>query len=70
MLPADGDVPNAAAMAKLWTDAVREHQRGELAAAREKYAHVLALQPGYAPANFLLGVMQRDSGDFAPLDET
>jgi len=64
-LSADGEVPDAAGMAKMWTEAVLEHQRGALAVAREKYGRVLALQPGYAPGHYLLGITQRDSGDAA-----
>jgi len=64
-LPPDGEVPDAAGMAKMWTDAVLEHQRGALAVALEKYVRILALQPGYAPGHYLLGVAQRDSGDAA-----
>jgi predicted O-linked N-acetylglucosamine transferase (SPINDLY family) len=64
-LPPDCEVPDAAGMAKLWTEAVLQHQRGELAAARHSYAHVLSLQPGYAPAHYLLGIAQKDAGDLA-----
>ena len=62
-LPAPGAVPNAAAMASAWEAAVRAHQQGDLAAAREGYGRVLALQPGHAPAHYLLGIALRDGGD-------
>ena len=62
-LPPPDEVPEIRAMAALWDDAVRTHQKGELTAAREKYAGVLALQDGYAPAHYLLGVALRDEGD-------
>jgi hypothetical protein len=58
-------VPHAPAMAALWTDAVRAHQRGDTPTARAKYAQVLELQPEYAPGHYLLGVVLRDSGDLA-----
>ena len=64
-LPPDDDVPDASGMAATWTDAVRTQQRGEPAAARERYARVLAWQPGFAPAHYLLGIVERDSGDLA-----
>jgi hypothetical protein len=62
-LPSADDVPRAPAMAALWTDAVRAHQRADLHDARAKYGQVLELQPGYAPGHYLLGVVLRDSGD-------
>ena len=64
-LPSEDAIPDAAGMAKLWTDAVREHQRGDLSVARARYAQVLELQPEYAPGHFLLGIAQRDSGELA-----
>ena len=64
-LPPADDVPRAPAMAALWTDAVRAHQRGDTPTARAQYAQVLELQPEYAPGHYLLGVVLRDSGDLA-----
>ncbi|MDH5245726.1 MAG: tetratricopeptide repeat protein, partial [Betaproteobacteria bacterium] len=62
-VPASGEIPDAAAMAAMWEDAVRVHQQGALTEARERYARVLALQPGHAPAHYLLGIVLRDSSD-------
>ncbi len=62
-LPPDDDVPDASAMAARWTEAVRTQQRGDLAAARECHTRVLAWQPDYAPAHYLLGIVERDCGD-------
>jgi predicted O-linked N-acetylglucosamine transferase (SPINDLY family) len=64
-LPVTGDVPNITTMASMWEGAVRAHQGGELAAASEQYARVLALQPGHAPAHYLLGITLRERGDHA-----
>jgi predicted O-linked N-acetylglucosamine transferase (SPINDLY family) len=50
-----------AALAALWTDAVRAHQAGDRAAALAGYAKVLELQPGFAPAHYLSGVALRDN---------
>jgi len=62
-LAVSDEIPDAAAMAAMWEDAVRAHQQGALPEARERYARVLALQPGHAPAHYLLGVALRDSGE-------
>ncbi len=62
-LPAANNVPDIATMASLWESAVRAHQGGELTAASERYAGVLALQPGHAPVHYLLGIALRDGGD-------
>ncbi len=62
-LPAPADVPDAAGMAAAWEEAIRAHQRGEYGAAREGYDRVLALQPGFAQAHYLRGVLLRDAGD-------
>ena len=65
-LPPDaGEVPDAAGMAAAWDAAVRAHQRGETAAAHEAYGRVLALQPGFAQAHYLRGVLHRDAGNTA-----
>lgn len=53
----------AAALAALWEEGVRAHQRADRSRAREVYARVLELQPGFAPAHFLSGVLARDEGD-------
>jgi len=41
----------------LWDRSVRQHQHGDLAAAAEGYGQVVAIQPGFAPALHLLGVV-------------
>jgi predicted O-linked N-acetylglucosamine transferase (SPINDLY family) len=55
----------ASTLAAWWESAVRAHQRGETAAAREGYARILDVQPEYAPAHYLMGVLARDAGEFA-----
>ena len=50
-------------MAAAWAEAVRAHQRGDRARARELYVRVLALQPGYVPGEYLYGIATRDAGD-------
>ena len=62
-LPGDGETPSATEMNALWEEAVRSHQRGDLATARATYARVLQVQPEHAPAHYLFGVALRDSGD-------
>jgi protein O-GlcNAc transferase len=58
------DAPlDAAATAAMWAEAVRTHQNGNRGRARELYAAVLAQQPGYAPAHYLMGIALRDDGD-------
>ncbi len=54
---------DAAALDALWSDAVRSHQRGENAAALAAYSRLLDLQPRFAPAHYLRGVLARDTGD-------
>ena len=58
--PTPEGVPDAAGMAAAWDEAVRAHQRGDVAAAREAYGRVLALQPGFAKAHYLRGILYRD----------
>ncbi len=53
----------AADLGAAWEDAVRVHQDGDTEAARAAYDRLLELQPGYAPAHFLRGVLARDAGD-------
>jgi predicted O-linked N-acetylglucosamine transferase (SPINDLY family) len=45
-----------------WQTAVTAHQAGESEAAIAGYRDVLAEQPGYAPGQYLLGVLLRDLG--------
>jgi len=60
------DAPqDPAATALAWTDAVRAHQQGDRRAALDRYAAMLAQQPGFAPAHYLCGVVHRDEGDHA-----
>jgi predicted O-linked N-acetylglucosamine transferase (SPINDLY family) len=56
---------DATALAALWGDAVRAHQRGDAAAAQGAYSRLLDLQPGFAPGHYLRGVLARDLGDLA-----
>jgi predicted O-linked N-acetylglucosamine transferase (SPINDLY family) len=56
---------DASAMSAVWTEAVREHQRGERASALAGYARVLEQQPAFAPAHYLSGAAHRDDGDTA-----
>lgn len=56
-------IPDAAGMTALFEGAVRAHKDGALPVARLTYERVLALQPGYAPAHFLLGDVLRNSGE-------
>jgi protein O-GlcNAc transferase len=59
---ADVGARSAAELAAAWRAAVAAHQAGEADAAIAGYRDVLAEQPGYAPAQYLLGVLLRDRG--------
>jgi predicted O-linked N-acetylglucosamine transferase (SPINDLY family) len=61
--PTPSNFPDPADMAAVWDEAVRAHQRGDHAVARERYSRVLDLQPGFAPALHLRGVLNRESGE-------
>jgi predicted O-linked N-acetylglucosamine transferase (SPINDLY family) len=50
------------AMKALWEQAVRAHQQEDRAAARAHYDRILDLQPQFAPAHHLRGVLDRDDG--------
>lgn len=50
----------ARAMAELWRDAVRAHQAQDGEAAIAAYRAVIALQPDFSRAHYLLGVLLRD----------
>jgi predicted O-linked N-acetylglucosamine transferase (SPINDLY family) len=50
-------------LAARWDAAVAAHGNREYPAARDGYARVLAEQPGYVPALYLGGVLERDTGD-------
>ena len=52
----------AAEISAAWQAAVAAHQAGESEAAIAGYRDVLAEQPGYAPGQYLLGVLLRDLG--------
>ncbi len=42
---------------------MRAHQRGDRQVARDAYAKVLEVQPEFAPAHYLTGILDRDGGD-------
>jgi predicted O-linked N-acetylglucosamine transferase (SPINDLY family) len=50
---------SAVELAELWRGAVALHQAGDAEAAIERYRELLADQPGYAPAHYLLGALFR-----------
>ena len=54
---------SAAELANTWAEGVRAQQQGEHLRARNAYAQVLALQPEFAPAHYLWGILARDAGD-------
>ncbi len=61
---AAADCPvTAAVLAATWEDAVHAHQRGDRSGARDLYAKVIALQPRFAAAHYLLGILAREDGD-------
>ncbi len=59
-----GDVAahSASELAARWRAAVGAHQSGDAEAAIAAYRELLVEQPGYAPAQHLLGVLLRDRG--------
>src|SRR6185312_6640652 len=56
---------SAAAMSGRWREAVRAHQTHDAASALAAYRDVLELQPDFARARYLLGVLLRDQGQQA-----
>ena len=48
-----------------WEAAVRAHQSDDTTAAREGYARILNVQPEYAPAHYLMGMLAQKTGDLA-----
>jgi predicted O-linked N-acetylglucosamine transferase (SPINDLY family) len=56
---------DAAGVAALWEEALRAHQQGNRVTARAAYSRVLDLQPGFAPAHYLRGVVEREDGNAA-----
>ncbi|HEV8256182.1 MAG TPA: tetratricopeptide repeat protein [Casimicrobiaceae bacterium] len=59
---ADASAHSAAELGATWRAAVAAHQGGDGDAAIAGYRVLLAEQPGYAPAQHLLGVLLRDRG--------
>jgi protein O-GlcNAc transferase len=55
-------IPDAQTMDTLWADAVDAHRAGNPTAAQLHYQHILALQPAFARAHYLLGVALREQG--------
>src|SRR5439155_9158788 len=55
----------AASLAATWEAGVRAHQRGDRDAALDAYAKVLEVQPEFALAHYLMGILARDAGDAA-----
>jgi len=53
---------SAAELSGLWSTAVAAHQAGEVDRALTGYREVIAEQPEYAPAHYLLGILLRDVG--------
>ncbi len=66
--PATGLVADA--LSTLWDASVRAHQQGDLAAAAAGYDDVLAVEPGFAPALHLCGVIALAQGDQARAAES
>lgn len=56
---------DATALDTMWSEAVRAHQRGEPDVARAAYGRLLEVQPGFASAHYLRGILARDAGDSA-----
>ncbi|HVO90820.1 MAG TPA: tetratricopeptide repeat protein, partial [Casimicrobiaceae bacterium] len=56
---------DAQSLAQLWSAAVDAHQRGDLDAAASGYRRVLDVEPGHAPASYLIGVIERERGRIA-----
>ena len=52
-------------MARHWREALRAHQAQDADTAIAAYRGVLELQPDFARAHYLLGVLLRDRGDRA-----
>jgi protein O-GlcNAc transferase len=60
---ADVSPHSAAELSALWRRVIAAHQAGDVEAAMAGYRELLAEQPGYAPAQHLLGVLLRDRGE-------
>ena len=50
-------------LGRVWRDAVNAHSSENRTAAMAGYARILEMQPGYAQAEYLLGVCRRDEAD-------
>ena len=61
--------PTADELAARWDAAVREHASGDLEAAAQGYAAVLAAQPRFAPAHHLAGVVAAAREQFTEAGE-
>jgi protein O-GlcNAc transferase len=59
----DPAMPDAATLEALWSSAVERHRQGDRAGARRGYEQVIASQPAFAPAHFLLANALREEGD-------
>jgi predicted O-linked N-acetylglucosamine transferase (SPINDLY family) len=59
---ADAAAHTAAELAATWRTVIAAHQAGDVDAAIAGYRDLLSEQPGYAPAQHLLGVLLRDRG--------
>lgn len=57
-----GCVVSAVAMSRRWRETLRAHQAQDADAALEAYRDVLDLQPHFARAHYLLGMLLRDRG--------
>ena len=62
-LPPDGRCPHAPAWRRCGPTPCARISAATCPPRERTYGQVLALQPGYAPAHYLLGVVLRDSGD-------
>jgi tetratricopeptide (TPR) repeat protein len=56
---------SAQELATLWEEAMLAHRAGDVEAAHAAYARVLAVEPAYAPALYLTGVLARTRNDTA-----
>ena len=63
MVKGNAAMLDAAGMQALWERAVIAHRQGDRSGAHTAYRQVLELQPGFAPAHYLLGVALREDGE-------
>ena len=57
------------AIASLWRTAIGAHQAGEVDTAIAGYRRMLAEQPDYPPAHYLLGLLLRDRGEMRAAED-